>query len=170
MQHDGKTLKNKPAWKAFIRNRMPECCPVRAVFAWLCCQFCLNSEPLPMPGDDLYLFPGSKEGEMSLANHARIIQAIFDLVGISPPKVTHEFRVFGAQALHDHGVALEVRLSEDVSEHVLGKRGEGGRALQCGTHGGGSLWPGNVMLCGVSMLCVCLSVCVPDTCLCVYII
>ena len=57
----GKTLKNRPAWKAFIRNRLPECCPVRALFGWLCCQFLLNSEPLPMPGDtDFLLFPGTR--------------------------------------------------------------------------------------------------------------
>jgi hypothetical protein len=107
----GKTLKNRPAWKAFIRNRLPECCPVRALFAWLCCQFLLNSEPLPMPGDtDFLLFPGTRPGQpMSLNNHARIINKIFEMVGIDPPKVTHEFRVFAAQALHDMGVSLEVR-------------------------------------------------------------
>ncbi len=109
----GKTLKNRPAWKAFIRNQKPECCPVRALFAWLSCQFFLNSEPMPMPGDpDFILFPGNKPGQpMSLPNHARIIQKIFEMVGIDPPKVTHEFRVFAAQALHDMGVSLEVRLS-----------------------------------------------------------
>lgn len=46
---------------------------------------------------------------MSLNNHARIINKIFEMVGIDPPKVTHEFRVFAAQALHDMGVSLEVR-------------------------------------------------------------
>jgi hypothetical protein len=107
----GKTLKNRPAWKAFIRNRMPECCPVRALFAWISCQFLLNSEPMPMPGDtDFLLFPGNKTAEpMSLNNHARIIHKVFEMVDIDPPKVTHEFRVFAAQALHDMGVSLEVR-------------------------------------------------------------
>ena len=109
-QGGGKTLKKRPAWKAFIRNRMPECCPVRAVFAWLSCQFLHNSEPMPMPGDDSFLlFPGTKPGEpMSISNHARIVLKVFEMLDIEPPKVTHEFRVFAAQALHDMGVALEV--------------------------------------------------------------
>lgn len=63
-----------------------------------------------MPGDaDFLLFPG-REGPMSLNNHARIITALFALIGIEPPKVTHEFRVFAAQALHDMGISLEVRM------------------------------------------------------------
>jgi hypothetical protein len=64
-----------------------------------------------MPGDtDFLLFPGTKAGEpMSLNNHARIIHKIFDMIEIDPPKVTHEFRVLAAQALHDMGVSLEVR-------------------------------------------------------------
>jgi hypothetical protein len=108
----GKTLKSRPGWKAFIRNRMPECCPVRALFAWLSCQFLLNSEPMPMPGDDFWLFPGTRPGQyMSAANHGRIIKVVFDIAGIDPPKVTHEFRVFAAQALADMGVTLEVSFS-----------------------------------------------------------
>lgn len=45
---------------------------------------------------------------MSLSNHSRIVLKVFELLGIEPPKVTHEFRVFAAQALHDMGVSLEV--------------------------------------------------------------
>lgn len=123
MQPQGasKTLKARPAWKAFIRNRMPECCPVRAVFAWLSCRFLLNAEAMPAPGDtDFLLFPGSSADAMSLNNHSRIIQKIFDMVDIDPPKVTHEFRVFAAQALHDMGVSLEV--SQLAARNCFGLR------------------------------------------------
>jgi hypothetical protein len=107
-QGGGKTLGTRPAWKAFIRNRLPECCPVRAVFAHIISRLWLKAETMPMPGEDMLLFPGRTGDEMTLANHARIILALFLLVGVDPPKVTHEFRVFAAQALHEMGVTLEV--------------------------------------------------------------
>jgi hypothetical protein len=113
-QPGGKTLGGRPAYKSFIRNRLPECCAVRALFAHLAERFALNSEPMPEPGTDEWrkflLFPGRDDAykPMSPSNHERIILALFKRIDVVTQKVTHEFRIFPAQAMYEMGVSLEV--------------------------------------------------------------
>lgn len=111
----GKSLKTRPAFKSFIRAMRPACCPVRALFAWLVERFALEREPMPMPGTKEWrkflLFPGRDGKVMGLSNHERIVLQLFQGIDVAPPKVTHEFRIFGAQAMHEMGVSLEVSSS-----------------------------------------------------------
>lgn len=65
IEEDGKTMKqSQSAWKAFIRRKRPEICPVGALFRWLFTRFTIQSEALPLPGTpdwhSSFLWPGKK--------------------------------------------------------------------------------------------------------------
>lgn len=45
---------------------------------------------------------------MSSSNHERIILAMFKRIDKVTRKVTHEFRVFPAQAMYEMGVSVDV--------------------------------------------------------------
>jgi hypothetical protein len=87
---------------------------VRALFAHLAQRFGINCEPMPEPGtaewSNFYLFPGrdSAQKPMSASNHERIILDVFNSIDIVTRKITHEFRVFPAQAMYEMGVSLDV--------------------------------------------------------------
>lgn len=45
---------------------------------------------------------------MTPSNHAELMKKLYKLLGVAPSKVTHELRVFAAQAMYEMGVSLEV--------------------------------------------------------------
>lgn len=47
---------------------------------------------------------------MTPSNHAELMKKLYKLLGVAPSKVTHELRVFVAQAMYEMGVSLEVSL------------------------------------------------------------
>lgn len=51
-QPGGKVQGGRPALMSFIRNRLPECCPVRALFAHLAHRWAVKGEPMPEPGTE----------------------------------------------------------------------------------------------------------------------
>ncbi|KAF6253854.1 hypothetical protein COO60DRAFT_384186 [Scenedesmus sp. NREL 46B-D3] len=44
---------------------------------------------------------------MTPSNHAELMKKLYKLLGVAPSKVTHELRVFAAQAMYEMGVSLE---------------------------------------------------------------
>lgn len=85
--------------------------------------FLFDRRPMPQLGDTYYLFKGKSHKPMSPNNHNRIIREVFEELQMDPSKVTHEFRVFAAIAMHEMGVSLEVSwcllVTASVQVHVL---------------------------------------------------
>lgn len=58
----GKTLHGKPGHKGMIRSKVPEMCPIGALFRHLAIRFALEGEPIPTPGtsewENFRLWPG----------------------------------------------------------------------------------------------------------------
>lgn len=58
---------------------------------------------------DLFAAGGTLAGDMmTQSNHAELMKGLYKDIGVAPTKVTHELRVFAAQAMHEMGVSLEV--------------------------------------------------------------
>jgi hypothetical protein len=85
------------------------------MFASLVERFALDCVPMPMPDDKVtwdgfLLFPTQAGKLMTPSNHHRLMLELFGAcqIQVAPPKVTHELRIFAAQAMHEMGVSLEV--------------------------------------------------------------
>ena len=58
----GKTLATRPAYKGMLRAKLPEMCPIGALFRLMVQRFALQAEPIAKPGSSPYrkffLWPG----------------------------------------------------------------------------------------------------------------
>lgn len=66
----GKSLAGKPGHKGMIRGKLPELCPVGALFRHLAIRVAIEGEPIPTPGtaawESFRLWPG-QAGVLQLA-------------------------------------------------------------------------------------------------------
>jgi hypothetical protein len=46
---------------------------------------------------------------MTPSNHAELMKKLYKLLGVAPSEVTHELRVFAAQAMYEMGVSPQAR-------------------------------------------------------------
>jgi hypothetical protein len=65
--------------------------------------------------------------QMSPSNHADLFREWYKNLGVAPTKLTHELRVFAAQAMHEMGVSLEVRSAATSSTNS----GSASNAMRC---------------------------------------
>eukprot|EP00775_Hariotina_reticulata_P005326 gene5326-5562_t len=108
----GKTDKSgKPAYSGCIRHRVPELCPIRALAYHLMHRFTIENVPFPDPRDttawlSAALFPGksSVTENISYDVQYRELKELLTELDMSFSKVTHIFRVSGAQELDLYGV------------------------------------------------------------------
>jgi len=56
---------------------------------------------------------------MTPSNHGELFKQWYRQLGVAPTKLTHELRVFAAQAMYEMGVSLEVR-SQSIKLAIIG--------------------------------------------------